>query len=121
VTGGASLDGTLDILLQGGFNPAVGSTYEIILFSPGGLNGTFSMILNQFFNNNTEMWMVTYDNTDGYVELMAVLNNGTGTPEPATLQLMIPGLMVAGYSLRRRLKPRLEREPDSPLTKTDPR
>jgi hypothetical protein len=103
VDGSAILAGTLDITLQAGFNPAVGSTYQFLVFTPGLLNGTFDIILNQIFNNGTEMWMINYDNTDGYVELIAANNNGTGTPEPATLQLLIPGLMVAGYGLRRRL------------------
>jgi hypothetical protein len=103
VDGSAILAGTLNITLQTGFNPAVGSTYQFLFFTPGLLNGTFDTILNQIFNNGTEMWMINYDNTDGYVELIAANNNGTGTPEPATLQLLIPGLMVAGYGLRRRL------------------
>ncbi len=84
------------------------------------LNGTFDTILNDTFNGGTQMWMVNYDNTDGYVELIAVTGTGT-TPEPATLQLLIPGLMVAGCSLRRRLKPLLGRESDSPLKETDSR
>jgi hypothetical protein len=113
VTGSASLAGTLNIQLVG-FNPTVGSTYQFLFFTPGELTGTFDTILNQLFNCDptgamcTEMWMINYDNTDGYVELMAMNNSGSGTtPEPATLQLLIPGLMVAGYSLRRRLKPPL--------------
>jgi hypothetical protein len=102
VDGSASLAGTLDIMLQAGFNPPVGSTYQFLFFTPGQLTGTFDTILNQTFNGGTEMWQVNYDNTDGYVEL--VVGSGTGTtPEPATVLLLIPGLMAAGYRLRRRL------------------
>jgi hypothetical protein len=120
VDGSAFLAGTLDIMLQAGFNPQGGSTYQFLLFTPGMLTGTFDTILNDTFNNGTEMWMVDYDNIDGYVELIAVTNISQ-TPEPATLQLLIPGLMVAGYGLRRRRQPLLGRESDSQLKKTDPR
>jgi len=36
------------------------------------------------------------------VELIAE-NNGVPVPEPATLLVLIPGLLGAGYGLRRRL------------------
>ncbi len=75
---------------------------NLLVFTPGLLSGTFDTILNQTFNGGTEMWLVNYDNANGYVELLVGANNGT-TPEPSTLQLLIPGLLVAGYGLRRRL------------------
>jgi hypothetical protein len=96
-----SLNGTLDILLQGGFNPAVGSTYDIILFSPGGLTGVFATIQNQIFNGGSEKWLVTYDNTNGDVQLMAVQNTST-VPEPGTFLMLGTGLMGVAYGVRRR-------------------
>ena len=42
-----------------------------------------------------------YDNADGYVELIAEQNRPV--PEPATLLVLIPGLLGAGYGLRRKL------------------
>ena len=66
-----SLDGTLNVLLQSGFNPAVGSTYEFIVFTPGELSGMFSSIQNDIFNGGTEQWAVIYNNSGGYVELLA--------------------------------------------------
>jgi hypothetical protein len=101
VAGNASLDGTLDILLQGGFNPAVGSTYDIILFSPGGLTGVFATIQNQIFNNGTEIWQITYDNTNGDVMLTAAQNTSP-VPEPGTFLLLGTGLMGIAYGVRRR-------------------
>lgn len=38
----------------------------------------------------------------GYVELIAEKNNNT-VPEPATLLVLIPGLLGMGYGLRRKL------------------
>ncbi len=99
VNGSALLDGTLAVLLQGGYNPAVGSMYKFLLANPGQINGTFSSILNDVFNGGTEKWLVDYDNADGFVELTAEANN---VPEPATLLVLIPGLLGMAYGLRRR-------------------
>ena len=96
--GSALLNGTLNILLQGSFNPTVGSTYKILLANAGQINGTFSSIENDIFNNGTEKWDVDYDSADGYVELIAA-----PVPEPGTLLVLIPGLLGAGFRLRRQL------------------
>ena len=101
VNGSALLDGTLDILLKPGFNPAVGSTYKFLFANAGQINGTFASILNDFFNGGTEQWMVNYDNADGYVELTA--EKVSSVPEPSTLLVLIPGLMGMAYGLRRRV------------------
>jgi fibronectin-binding autotransporter adhesin len=102
VMGNASLNGTLDILLQGGFNPGVGTTYDIILMSPGGLTGSFSTILNQVFNGGSEIWMVNYNNTGGYVSLTAAPNGQPPVPEPGTFLLFGSSLIGAAYTVRRR-------------------
>ena len=100
VNGSALLDGTLAILLQGGFNPSVGSTFKFLNFTPGDLTGTFANIENDIFNGGTEKWVVDYDNADGFVELIAEPNQ---VPEPATLLVLVPGLLGMGYGLRRKL------------------
>jgi hypothetical protein len=102
VSGSALLDGTLAILPQGGFNPSVGSTYKFLNFTPGELSGIFADIENDIFNNGTEKWFVDYENGGGYVELIAEPNGGP-VPEPATLLVLIPGLVGLGYGLRRKL------------------
>jgi len=103
VAGSASLNGTLDILLQSGYNPAVGTSFTFLLLNPGQLSGTYANILNDIFNNGTEMWVVNYNNAGGFVQLTAASNIGT-TPEPGTFLLLGSGLLSLSYGLRRRLK-----------------
>jgi len=99
VNGGlVMLDGTLDVLLDPGYNPAVGSTYEFLLFSPGALSGTFASIQNDIFNGGTEKWVVVYNDAGGYVELVAA----SAAPEPGTFLLLGSGLLGLAYSGRRR-------------------
>lgn len=92
-----TLNGTLDILLQSGFNPGVGSTYDFINLTPGQLNGVFVIIQNILFNNGTEKWVVIYDNTGGHVELQA-----RATPEPSSFLLLGTGLLSVAYGVRLR-------------------
>jgi PEP-CTERM motif len=100
VAGNASLNGTLNILLQGGFNPSVGSTYDFLVFTPGELTGTFSTINNAFFSGGSEKWAVIYNNPGGYVGLTAQANT---VPEPSSLLLLGGGLMTRVGILRRKL------------------
>jgi hypothetical protein len=91
VTRSALLAGTLDVILKAGFNPAVGSTFTFLNFTPGELSGVFANIENDIFNGGTEKWVLDYENGGGYVELIA---ESTGqVPEPATLLVLIPGLL----------------------------
>ncbi len=98
-----SLDGTLDIQLQAGFNPAVGTTYDFITFGAGDLTGTFASMQNAIFNNGTEKWVVIYNDAGGYVELLAQSNGQSSTPEPSTFLLLGTGLIGLSYGLRKRL------------------
>jgi hypothetical protein len=92
------LAGTLDIMLDPGFNPTIGSTYQFILFQPGELSGMFANIQNLYFNNGTEKWIVNYNNAGGYVELQAA-----PAPEPASMLLLGSGLLTAAFGFRRKL------------------
>jgi hypothetical protein len=98
VNGSALLNGTLDILLQGNYNPSVGSTYKFILTSANGVNGVFSSIENDVFNNGTEKWGVDYDSAGGYAELIA-----EPVPEPGVLFILVPALLGTGFKLRHQL------------------
>ncbi len=101
VAGSASLDGTLDILLQSGYNPAVGTSFTFLLLNPGQLSGTYSSILNDIFNGGTEKWLVNYDDVNGLVQLTAATNTNP-TPEPGTFLLLGSGLLGLAYGARRR-------------------
>jgi hypothetical protein len=101
VAGSASLNGTLDIMLKSGYNPAVGTSFTYLLLNPGQLYGTYSTILNDIFNGGTEKWVVNYNNAGGYVQLTAATNNTT-VPEPGTFLLLGSGLLGLSYSVRRR-------------------
>ncbi len=101
VAGSASLNGTLDILLQSGYNPTVGTSFTFLLLNPGQLTGTYATILNDIFNGGTEKWVVNYNDAGGFVSLTAASNTST-TPEPGTFLLLGSGLLSMAYGVRRR-------------------
>jgi fibronectin-binding autotransporter adhesin len=101
VAGSASLNGTLDILLKSGYNPAVGTSFTFLLLNPGQLSGTYATILNDIFNGGTEKWIVNYNDAGGFVSLTAAMNVST-TPEPGTFLLLGSGLLSIAYGVRRR-------------------
>jgi hypothetical protein len=70
------------------------------MFSPSGLTGNFATIQNDVFNNGTEMWLVTYDNAGGIVELTAEAHV---VPEPGSLLMLLSGVLAAGYGFRHKL------------------
>ncbi len=104
IAGPASLNGTLQIALASGFNPAVGTIYKFLSFQPGELTGTFSSIENDYFNQGTEQWILDYDNVDGYLELIAQSASGGTTPEPGSLALFGSGVLGIAGLLRRKLQ-----------------
>ena len=71
VAGMASLDGTLKILLQAGYDPTIGTTFKFLNSSTGQIAGTFANVQNLYFNGGTEMWAVSYDPGGFFVALTA--------------------------------------------------
>ena len=76
VTGAANLAGTLNIMLQGSYDPVNGTMIKFLNFTPGQLNGDFTSILNQTFNGGTQMWMLDANNALGFYELIAQAVSG---------------------------------------------
>ncbi len=101
VADSASLNGTLDILLMSGYNPAIGTSFTYLDANPGQLSGTYSTILNDIFNGGTEKWVVNYNDAGGYVQLTAATNTSP-VPEPGSFLLLGSGLIGLAYSARRR-------------------
>jgi hypothetical protein len=92
--GQVQLAGNLEVLLDQGYDPVVGSVFKFLLFTPGKLSGAFDPnIINDVFNNGTEKWVLSYDNANGDIELIAEANGNQLTPEPSSLVLLGTGLI----------------------------
>ena len=64
-TGSVALNGELHVTLSG-YDPPVGQEFKFLTFTPGALSGTFSGV-----SSNGENFVVDYDNSGGYVALVA--------------------------------------------------
>lgn len=102
VTGPVHLDGTLDPMLENGFDPGDGESFIFLTFTRGELTGTFASIADPYFNHDTQQWVVTYGSD--FVELTAEAH--APTPEPGSLWSMCIGLAGLGVFTRRRPKNR---------------
>lgn len=94
-----SLDGTLDIMLQNGFTPALGESFTILTTAPGDLSGTFSDVTWDAFDNGQGYFVVSYNQPAGEVVITA-----EAVPEPSTLLLLTPPLGFVSWRSCRRSK-----------------
>ena len=96
IDGPAIVDGELDIVLENGFVPMIGSIYKFMNFTPGELSGRFDGVQNSYFDGGQEMWEIQYDNADGFIELVAV-----PSPEPGSILLIGSGLIAITGRIRK--------------------
>ena len=89
VSGSVFLNGgLLEVELPSGFAPSIGTTYDILTFTPGDLNGVFNFT-SPTFDSGTEIFTIDYDNTDGYVGL-TVASSGECPTHRAGTGIFVP-------------------------------
>ena len=97
VGGLASLDGTLELSLVNGFNPAVGDTFVIL--TSDGLSGMFT-------DNTIQVGNVTFDveySPAGYLnDVVLEVVQVSSVPEPSSLLIFAIGIAFAGVYVARR-------------------
>jgi hypothetical protein len=84
-------------MFQNGFTPSPGEMFTIFTFTPGFLNGEFSNITWDAFDNAEGYFTISYNDAAGDVVITA-----EAIPEPATLLLMPAGLGVLLWWIGRR-------------------
>jgi hypothetical protein len=95
-TGSVALNGELFVNVAG-YNPPVGQEFKFLTFIPGALSGTFSSLVS-----NGENFAVDYDNSGGYVALVAEGNSTV--PEPGSFLLLGSGVLSLAAMARRKIK-----------------
>jgi hypothetical protein len=95
IMGNATLAGTLDVDLLGGFIPLAGSSFHL-LHAGGLISGTFS---NLELPYGDKYWSIIYSDHDIYLKMV----ESASVPEPSTLLLL--GLALIGLAgIRRKYK-----------------
>jgi fibronectin-binding autotransporter adhesin len=105
ISGSMGVDGTLDIFTGSGFNFVAGETFTIATFNPGNLTGQFATVeYGSYSGTGTSLNIgsgltldVLYNNTPGNIQLQVA-----SVPEPEDAMLMIAGLTLIGFVVRRR-------------------
>ena len=91
-----NLNGTLDIMLQDGFVPAIGESFTLITTAPRDIFGTFSNVVWDSFDNGQGGFVVRYDNAAGQVVITTEL-----VPEPSTWMLLAVAAVPLALFYRR--------------------
>jgi autotransporter-associated beta strand protein len=98
ILGNADLNGTLRPVLLADFIPAIGESFVFLDYAS--LSGAFSNIGNAVFNNGTERWLITYQDTNAI--LTATRNVPDHAPTLLLLTLSLLGLVTYQQLLRRK-------------------
>jgi len=99
VSGNASLDGTLDLVLLNGFVVQLGDNFVLMTYSSE--SGQFATLDLPTLKWG-EGWQLSYNANDLTLSVVAV-----PTPEPGSMLLLASGIQGVGTLLRRRLGKRL--------------
>jgi autotransporter-associated beta strand protein len=88
VLGNASLGGVLDPVLQNGFIPTIGESFNFMYYS--GLTGAFVGIQEPTFDNGLEHWSVTYQPAYAILTVESGPGGpGVTVPDPASTLLLL--------------------------------
>jgi hypothetical protein len=98
--GNATLNGVLDITHLAGYAPNIGDSFIVLASSR--LYGTFSSLSLHGFGNGTQINVSYLDGNDADSYADYVRLDVAAVPEPETYAMMLAGLGVVGWSLRKR-------------------
>lgn len=105
VTGSVTLNGTLDLTLEGGidnFNPLLGTIFRIITWT-GGQSGDFLTFNDPVFNHGSETFIESFvNNGGGNGELDLIVTGVNATPEPSTMAMFFGAALLGAGSARRK-------------------
>jgi fibronectin-binding autotransporter adhesin len=97
ITGNASLDGTLSIILLNGFQPFQGELFTLMALTGGIETGAFSGITG----SDAADWIVLYNGNNVELQFGSAIG---GVPEPSTWAMMLIGFAGLGFVAYRRQK-----------------
>jgi hypothetical protein len=100
VSGNATLNGVLDVTHLAGYAPKIGDSFIVLASSR--LYGAFSSLALHGFGSGTQINVSYLDgnDADGYADYVRL--DVAAVPEPETYAMMLAGLGVVGWSLRKR-------------------
>lgn len=100
VSGNATLNGVLDVTHLAGYAPKIGDSFIVLASSR--LYGAFSSLALHGFGSGTQINVSYLDGNDADSYADYVRLDVAAVPEPETYAMMLAGLGVVGWSLRKR-------------------
>ena len=100
VSGNATLNGVLDVTHLAGYAPKIGDSFIVLASSR--LYGAFSSLALHGFGAGTQINVSYLDGNDADSYADYVRLDVAAVPEPETYAMMLAGLGVVGWSLRKR-------------------
>ena len=94
VGGDATLNGTLNLTLEPGFNAAVGSTFLSVVSWGGLLSGNFANFTNFTFHGGTRGFQEIFNTNGRQIDLKVVDLTSNAVPEPSTLLMVFSALLL---------------------------